>query len=64
MTDVRQPLRLGTARIGHSEPITAWVFYELDYVRRGAQSHGDGAAAHFVHMVSPNSSRATCCRPR
>jgi hypothetical protein len=39
MGNVRQPLRLGAAR--HSEPITAWVFYELDYIRREAQTEAD-----------------------
>ena len=36
-------LRLGTARIDPSEPITAWVFYELDHVRREAQTQADHA---------------------
>jgi hypothetical protein len=37
----RRPFPLGAARHGDGEPITAWAFYELDYVRREAQNEAD-----------------------
>ena len=50
MGNVRRPLRLGTARLGHSEPITAWAFYEVDYVRREAQAEADLAYEAWCQM--------------
>jgi hypothetical protein len=48
MGDVRRPIRVDEARLGHREQSTTWVFYELDYVRREAQAEADLAYSQVV----------------
>jgi hypothetical protein len=46
MGDLRPPIHVGKARLGHREQSRSWVFYGLDYVRREAQMEAglaDGA---------------------